>query len=115
MPKIFREIPPIEFVEEYIKIVGIRGLHDNTWFSKACINLDKAEVLFPELEPYYLPCKADILHNSLTHGRVITIMRQLLTSHGFKLISKEKTCGHIKGTWYQIHSTMSREILMDFS
>ena len=117
MPNIFREIPPIELVEEYMKIFGLRGTQDNTWFSKSCINLQLADEIIPNLEPYYLPCKAkDILHTTLTPGRAITILKQLLTSHDIGLIAKEKTCGRVKGMWYQINPVkLITSIHMDFS
>ena len=116
MPKVFRDIPPIEMVEKILESYSIRGLKDTTWFSKTCINLLKLEELIPELEPYYLPCKAkDYLHPPLTQDRAITILRQILTAHSIKLIALEKTCGGVKGMWYQLPTNdTTTEICMSF-
>ena len=40
------------------------------------------------LYKYYLPCKAKIYLYNLTYDKIITIYRQLLKLHNYKLISK---------------------------
>ena len=103
MPKVFREQPPTELAEKILAAYGIRGLNDSTWFSKSCANISKLEELLPELEPYYTPCKAkDYIHTPLTQDKGITILRQVLVAHSTKLIALEKTCGSVKGMWYQL-------------
>ena len=103
MPKIFREFPPVDIVNQILQTLGIHNIHDATWFSKAQIRLQDFEQLLPELEIYYIPCKAqEYLHISLTHSRAITIIRQLLKAHGARLNTCQKSCGGEKGNWYQI-------------
>jgi hypothetical protein len=115
MPKIFRETPPIDLVERFLSAYSIRGLTDTTWFSKVS-NLSKIDDLLPELEPYYMPCKAkDYINTPLTQDKGITILRQLLTAHSIQLIAREKTCAGVKGMWYQLPTpSTTAEIFMSF-
>lgn len=104
MPKLFREAPPKDLLETVLqRTLRLKSLEDSTWFSKSSIALDELEVCLPQIEPYYMPCRAkEFLHSSITPARAITIIRQLLTVRGYELIAQEKTCGGIKGMWYQI-------------
>ena len=115
---IFRSIPPEELVVEFLSCVKLHGLQDSTWFSKSCVNVPQLEELLPQIEPYYLPCKAkEYLHPPLTPARGILILRQLLNILNIKLISSERSTSSVKGVWYQIQKTsvLHEPVLMDFS
>ncbi len=120
MPKLFRQVPPKELLEDiFFHVLNLRNLEDSTWFSKSSIHLDHLEDFFPQIEPYYLPCKAkEFLHTTLTPARAITVIRQLLTIAGYELIAQEKTCGGVKGMWYQISAPkklLGGAVTIDFS
>jgi hypothetical protein len=120
MPKLFRQVPPKELLEGiFFHVLNLRSLEDSTWFSKLSIHLDELEGFFPQLEPYYVPCKAkEFLHRSLTSSRAVTIIRQLITAAGYELIAQEKTCGGVKGMWYQISAPkkiLGGAVTIDFS
>lgn len=103
MPKLFREIPSIEFIEQLLQTCGIHSIQDPSWFQKQQIHLEQFEQLLPVLEPFYIPCKAqEYLHTTFTHTRAITILRQVLRLHNVTIVSKEKTCGSEKQLWYQL-------------
>jgi hypothetical protein len=103
MPAIFRVAPPLELLEKIVVPYGLQNIRDTSWFTKSTIRLSEIEQLLPELEPYYTPCKAkELLHESLTFQRAITILRQVLKTQNIDLVAKEQTCGGVKGTWYQI-------------
>ena len=105
MPPLFREKPPAELVDQFLQTVGLTGMGDATWFSKQQIKLSSFQELLPELEPYYLPCKAaEYIYGTLNQGRSITILRHLLRAHGAQLLSMEKSRGGEKAMWYQIQS-----------
>lgn len=116
MPKIFRESPPLSLINTLLPAYSLQSLEDTTWFSKTCIHLSKLEEILPELEPYYIPCKAkEYIHTPLTQDKAITILRQALTAHSIKLIALEKTCGGVKGMWYQLPTNpVTAEICMSF-
>jgi hypothetical protein len=119
MPKVFRSTPPIDLFERILSCFGLTGLHDTTWFSKATLRMDSFEDLLPELEPYYIPCKAlDYIHSPLTQSRAITILRQLCKVHKVSLETTERTCGRVKGMWYQLGGTSGGEgssVTIDFT
>ena len=119
MPKnIFRTPPPKELVEASLKTMHLTGLTDSTWFSKSCINLQALEDILPELEPYYLPCKAkEYLHNPLTPARGLLIIRQLLDTQQIAVTKKERSCINVKEVWYQIQkgSVVDEQILVEFT
>ena len=119
MPKnIFRTPPPKELVEASLQTMHLTGLTDSTWFSKSCINLQALEDILPELEPYYLPCKAkEYLHNPLTPARGLLIIRQLLDTQQIAVTKKERSCINVKEIWYQIHNNTSpkESFTMDFT
>lgn len=92
--QLFKEYPTTELVKQVLNAFGLRGLDDNTPFSRAdlqrretVINLTK---LKPYLEKYYIPCKARTYLNNLTEKNVITILRQILKHLGYTVFSKEK-------------------------
>jgi hypothetical protein len=106
MPAIFRQIPPPELVDSVCKAFYLRNKEDLTPFTRSTINLDLLDELLPEIEPYYVPCKAEVyLYEPLTDSRALVIFRQLLKSQGLVLLSSEKTQGKAKVTWYQIRSS----------
>jgi hypothetical protein len=116
MPQVFREIPPLELVEEVFRTFTLAGLDDTNWFSKISLNMQELEVLLPQIEPYYIPCKAkEFLHPKLTPIRGITILRHLCKIHSIHLTASERTCAGVKGTWYQIAPTRAKAITIDFT
>jgi hypothetical protein len=103
MPKVFRKTPPVDLIERILVTLGIKGIQDTTWFSKSCIHLTEFEELLPEIEPYYIPCKAkEYIHIDMSSSKVITIIRHLLASQGTKLDYQEKTTNGVKNIWYRI-------------
>ena len=59
--------------------------------------------VFPELEEYYIPCKAKIyLKKKMTTRSIMTILRQFLKSEGYYLNYWESYIDGVKITYYQI-------------
>ena len=54
----------------------------NRWFSKEDVCLDTLDAWLPELESYYIPCKAKrFLHENFDAHRCITILRHFSIVH----------------------------------
>jgi hypothetical protein len=53
--------------------------------------VDQIIELKPQLEDFYLPCKCKIYLEDLTEKKCITILRQFIKTHNYKLISFEKS------------------------
>lgn len=119
MPKLFREVPPKDLLEIVVlQVLRLKSLEDSTWFSKLSVALDMLEDCIPLIEPYYTPCRAkEFLYSELTPDRAVTILRQLLVVGGYVLTAKEKTCGGVKGMWYQISvpKKLHQSVTIDFS
>jgi hypothetical protein len=122
MPPVFRERPPIELVEQVLKTFGLQNISDANWFSKQQIHLKEFEELLPQIEPFYIPCKAkDYIHKTINVNRAITILRQLLRCYSANLTSMEKSRGGQKNTWYQIQNDnksfvdLEDGVIIDFS
>jgi len=112
---IFRCIPPLELVEQVLKGVGLSSINDTTSFTKESVRLDLIEGFIPELEPYYIPCKATLVQSPLTQASCISIIRQLVKAHGasFKSVEKSRNC--VKGVYYSIRHCLKNEFHVDFS
>ena len=104
MSPIFRNPPPLEIVLQVLEAFGLtKGLNDSSWFSKASIKLDALEKVLIELEPYYMPCKAELyLYSTLTHLTAITILRQVIKPYGVSLKMKERGRYSVKTLWYHL-------------
>jgi hypothetical protein len=104
--QLFRKQPPKEFAEDILRAVGLSsGLDDLRWFSAEELRLDTQEAWLPQLEPYYLPCKARRFfegRGELDGQRVITLLRHVLNCHGYCLKPQERMYKNKKATLYQI-------------
>jgi hypothetical protein len=103
MSIIFRKKPPPELVLRILAAFGLKSLSDASWFSKAHIRMDLLEACFIDLEPYYMPCKAEVyIYKEMNPSRAITVLRHILKVNGIQLSSVEKARGGVKTIWYQI-------------
>lgn len=100
--KLFRKEPPREFVESLLRRMGFLGFGDLRWFSRDEISLEGMEEWLPELEAYYLPCKAKRFLHDWVEGSVITVMRHVLHVHDYTLQKEERLYKGVKQTLYQI-------------
>ena len=99
----FRKRPPLETLEHVLRCCKLNGLDDKRWFSKDDIPLENLETWLPQVEPYYLPCKAErYLHCDMTQGKVITILRHMLKEHEIELKTQERVINGKKTTLYQV-------------
>ena len=123
MPPVFRHVPPLDLMNAMCKACGLTDVHDSKAFLKESIQLELFQNYLPELEPYYVPCKArDFLLLPLTHARAIVILRHVLKAHDKLLDSFEKSMHNKRMVWYRILSKLdanqegeeSKEICVEF-
>jgi hypothetical protein len=105
--KLFRKDPPKELVESILRHVGLLGFHDLRWFSRDELKLDTLDEWLPEIESYYLPCKASRFIHSWTQQSIITILRHLLHLYEYTLEKEERLYKGVKQMLYQIQSKYS--------
>ncbi len=107
MPPVFRHVPPLDLMNAMCKACGLTDVHDSKAFLKERIQLDLFQNYLPELEPYYVPCKArDFLLLPLTPQRAIVILRHVLKAHDKLLDSFEKSMHTKRLVWYRILSKL---------
>ena len=108
--QIFRLQPPMELITKLIQTFGLKGVEDKRCFTRKDLILiktvDNILLLKPELEKYYLPCKARTYLNGLTPKNVITILRQCLRTQNYTVNSREK---YIKGDKFIIYNIIPQE------
>ena len=93
-------------LDTFLSCYGISGLGDDHIFSKVDLHkmntCDKLKDLSDVLHTYYIPCKATIYLQNITCKKAITILRQVLRCHGYKLKSIERNMQNTKNVFYSI-------------
>jgi hypothetical protein len=100
--KMFRKDPPREFVEGLLREWGFLGFSDLRWFSRDEIRMTTQETWLPELEAYYLPCKARRFIHNWSNSTILTLMRHVLHVHDYTLQKEERLYKGSKQMLYQI-------------
>jgi len=105
--KIFRKEPPLSIIQNLLKELGFIGLNDLRWFSRDEIRLDTIDSWLPEIESYYLPCKAKRFIHNWTDISILTILRHCIHCHGYTLQKEERLYKNVKQSLYQIQPIYS--------
>lgn len=89
--QLFLKEPSKEILLEIFNYLGYESFNDKKSFSQKTITnvYDKIIPLLYNLKKYYIPCKANIYFNTLNSKKILTILKQCLKIHNFKLVSKE--------------------------
>ncbi len=98
---LFREIPPWAVVSEVLSLLKLSTQPPFT-FQKSAIELSRSPEAVDLLVPYYLPCKANQFLEYTDEKRWITILRHILSPHGYVILSKETTRDKQKTILYTI-------------
>ena len=106
--QLFKLEPDKEFVIEFVKIFGLKNIDDRRKFSRATLvnikTLEKFESYKEELKNYYIPCKYDKYVTNLNEKKLVTILRQIVKLHNYKVISQEKYIDGKKTLLYSLES-----------
>lgn len=121
--QLFSTMPPIEFVEKITKLFGPDGFDEHYYFTLIELEkkgtIEKLTEFIPELKKYYLACKADKYLINITPKRAITILRQLLRPHKYRIVGFEKYANGVKFLLYKLEKDVPLEpakygLIMDF-
>tara|TARA_B100000963_G_scaffold147614_1_gene128504 strand:+ start:2101 stop:2481 length:381 start_codon:yes stop_codon:yes gene_type:complete len=111
--QLFKKIPTKEYINKILKLFGIVDFDENFYFSKFDIQkkniLDKINEEIPELEKYYLKCKAKKYLVDLNHKKLITILRQLVRQHKYRIVGFEKYTNGEKYLLYKLEKDIKIE------
>lgn len=111
--QLFKKIPPKEYVNKILFIFGIKDFDENFYFSKYDIQkkniIEEIEKELPELQKYYLNCKAKKYLIDLDFKRIVTILRQLTRQHKYRIVGFEKYTNGEKYLLYKLEKDVKLE------
>tara|TARA_Y100001958_G_C21179657_1_gene509792 strand:- start:982 stop:1362 length:381 start_codon:yes stop_codon:yes gene_type:complete len=111
--QLFKKIPPKEYVNKILHIFGIKDFDENFYFSKYDIQkkniIEEIEKELPELQKYYLNCKAKKYLIDLDFKRIVTILRQLTRQHKYRIVGFEKYTNGEKYLLYKLEKDVKLE------
>ncbi len=102
--QLFKKIPDDELFNHILKLYGISDLNQNYSFTKYDLynfkTIENMGLIREKLSECYLPCKFKHYLDIKDEKDLITILRQILKTRNYKLVSKEK---YMKGKKYLIY------------
>jgi hypothetical protein len=100
--------PSEDIINKVCECFGLSSVSDSKKFTKNDLfklqTVNKLMGIVSELEEFYLPCKAKHYLYNFDENGALTILRQLLRTTNFKLVSKEKYQKSIKYIEYQLEN-----------
>ena len=100
----FRNLPDINIINTLLETFGLENLNDNRLFTREHMveinTVEQINNLTDKLSEYYLPCKCKNYLENINEKKSITILRQFVKIHNYKVSTFEKS---IKGTKQMIY------------
>lgn len=121
--QLFRKKPTPEFVAKVAALYNIKEFKESQKFTLSNLEtletVEKLNGIMPELKEYYINCKAKKYLENLDPKRAVTVLRQLLKSIEYNLVSKEKYANGRKFLEYRVEplqkgSKIKKKILVTF-
>lgn len=108
--QLFREHPAEELVYRVCHVFGLSGIQDRKWFSKQDMQsngtINKLNAcLLDDLKSIYIRCKARSYLTDIDDKLALTILRQLLKTQGYKVVTRTVQYRGQRVTQYQLNKT----------
>ena len=104
--QLFKEKPSLEFINKLLKFYGLYDIYSTNTFSKSSLrflkSVESIKELLPELEVYYMPCKAKLYLKDLNEKKIITILKHFLKCYEVELLSSERYINKKKELVYKL-------------
>ena len=105
--QLFSCIPELNVVDKLLSYFGLEdGIKDKNSFNKLNMKeletVKKIEGFKGELRKYYIPCKARVYLDVIDEKKCITILRQFIKTHGYTLVSSDKSINGNKIKLYRL-------------
>ncbi len=108
--QLFSCVPESNVVDKLLTYFGLEGgITDKNSFNK--LNMQELETVTKideykgELRKYYIPCKARVYLDVIDEKKCITILRQFIKTHGYTLVSSDKSINGNKIKLYRLIET----------
>ena len=105
--QLFSCVPELTVVDKLLSYFGLEeGINDKNSFNK--LNMKELETVKKideykgELRKYYIPCKARVYLDVIDEKKCITILRQFIKTHGYTLVSCDKSINGNKIKLYRL-------------
>jgi len=105
--QLFSCVPELNVVDKLLSYFGLEeGINDKNSFNK--MNMKELETVKKideykgELRKYYIPCKARVYLDVIDEKKCITILRQFIKTHGYTLVSCDKSINGNKIKLYRL-------------
>jgi len=108
--QLFSFVPELNVVDKLLSYFGLEdGIKDKNSFNKLNMKeletVKKIEGFKGELRKYYIPCKARVYLDVIDEKKCITILRQFIKTHGYTLVSSDKSINGNKIKLYRLIET----------
>lgn len=104
--QLFKKKPTLEFVVKVAAFYNIKEFKESQKFTisdlKSLGTVEKLNEIMDEFKEYYIKCKAKKYLENLNEKKAVTVMRQLLKSINYNIISKEKYANGLKYLEYRV-------------
>lgn len=104
--QLFKKKPSFEFISKIATYYNIKDFKESQKFTLSNLEslktVEKLNEIMPELREYYINCKAKKYLENLDPKKAVTILRQLLKSIDYNLVSKEKYSNGKKYLEYRV-------------
>lgn len=102
----FRNLPDINIINTLLETFGLENLNDNRLFTREHMieinTVEQINKLTDKLSEYYLPCKCKNYLENINEKKSITILRQFVKIHNYKVSTFEKSIKGKKQMIYQL-------------
>lgn len=105
--QLFSCVPELNVVDKLLSYFGLEdGINDKNSFNKLNMKeldtVKKIDEYKGELRKYYIPCKARVYLDVIDERKCITILRQFIKTHGYTLVSSDKSINGNKIKLYRL-------------
>ena len=111
--QLFNRMPTIDILNKIIKAFGLKDINDKKEFCELDSEIHNTVMVLrgmeSEIKDYYIPCKQKKYFDNpedLNYKSAITIFKQILKTHDYDLLSREK---FIKGKKYQVYKIGTKQ------
>ena len=103
--QLFKKHPSDELFSKVLSAFGLNDLNDNRSFTRKDLKIlrtvEKLELILDQLKNCYLPCKSRTYLSGLTEKNSVTVLRQILKTRNYTVLSREK---YMRGEKFIIYS-----------
>ena len=103
--QLFKKHPSDDLFLKVLSAFGLNDLNDNRSFTRKDLKIlrtvEKLELILDQLKNCYLPCKSRTYLSGLTEKNSVTVLRQILKTRNYTVLSREK---YMRGEKFIIYS-----------